>query len=295
MKQKLLLSTALVISFFSQAQVPNGTFETLNTENRISQWAKNYLMSVVIDTTGEVTGDSIVFDNPDNQLYRATTDAHSGVYALEMTNGFNYTTNSGYVGGAFLASSDFYSAIFPEMVYVDPIQPETFSFYYKYFPQATDSAIAVLTLFDSDLNQIGQTSVVLGGTVSDYTLVSLPIQYDVLAPVNAMSITFATATPSNQPTPGTRFIVDDVELSGNLSVEESEMEFAMFPNPANSAFLINSGSEAEISIFTASGTEMEVSFTPEGKVDCSAWANGCYLVKLTNDDKTSTRRIVVSH
>lgn len=295
MKQKLLLSTALVISLFSSAQVPNGDFETLNSENRLSQWAKNYLLAVVIDSTGENHSDSIVFDNPDNQLYRATTDAHTGMYALEMTNGYNYTGNYGYTGGAFLASSEFYSAIFPEIVYMDPIQPETFSFYYKYFPQVTDSAEAVLTLFDSDLNQIGTASIVLGGTISNYTLASVPIQYDVNAPAYAMRIAFATATSGNQPTPGTKFIVDDVALSGNLGIAEAEMEFSVYPNPASGSFIVAGEPNTDITVTDVSGAQMELTYTPDGKINCSSWANGCYLVKLTNGNQTAARRIVIAH
>ena|SRR6218665_2336717 len=297
MKQKLLLSTtALVISFFSQAQVPNGTFELLTSDNHVSQWVKNFLISISIDSTGEFHSDSIVFDHSDNQLYRATTDAHTGAYALEMTNAYNYTTNSGMTGGAFLASSDFYSAISPEVVYMDPIQPETFSFYYKYFPQATDSALAVLTLFDIDGIQISETKVSLGGTVSDYTLVSLPIQYDMDVPAHAMSITFATAQAGHQPTPGTKFIVDDVELSGNLGINEESLELSLYPNPANSTFQLNEMVDSgQVELYDLEGKHIKTLNQFENCFNVSGIQNGSYIINYSTNSLLKSARLSIAH
>lgn len=296
MKTKLLLFATVFTATSALAQIPNAGFETLTSDNNVSQWAKNYLLSISIDTTGEMHGDSVVFDHPDQQLYRSTTDAHSGQYAMEMTNGYNYTGNFSYVGGAFLASSDFYSALFPEMVYVDPIQPEEFSFYYKYFPEASDSAQATLLLYDGDGNTIAESVITLGGTTSAYILASAPIVYNTPGTAYAMSIMFATQTPGNQPTPGTRFLVDDVALSGNLSVNDEQLaELVIVPNPASSSFAFPALEvDAEVTAFTANGTRIAVSRKANGGIDCSSWAEGCYFVHVTSAEGSAIRKVIIA-
>ncbi len=294
MKTKLLfVSTLLSSAVFGQ--IPNNGFETITSDNHISQWSKSFLISITIDSTGESTGDSIVFDNPDNQLYRSTTDAHSGQYAMEMTNAYNYTSNTGLTGGAFLASSDFYSSLFPELIPVAPIQPTSFSFYYKFLPAGMDSAQATLTVHSYDGFQIGQATITLGGTVNEYTLADIPIVYDQILPVEYISIGFWNASPGNQPTLGTKFIVDDVTLNGSLGIGETALgDVSVYPSPASESFTI-SGDLKNVTITDLNGSHVSFDMASTGKVECSNWANGCYFIQTINENTISSKKIIIAH
>ena len=297
MKTKLLLlSTLLSSSVFSQT-IPNSGFEILTSDNHVSQWAKSFLMNITIDSTGESHSDSIVFANPDNQLYRSTTDAHSGQYALEMTNAFNFTTHTSLAGGAFLANSDFYSALFPDLIPVAPCQPESFSFFYKFLPTAGDSAQAILTLHASDGYQIGEASITFGDEASNYTYAEIPITYFQMLPVEYISITFVNLAPATYPALGTKFIVDDVALNGNLSVTENDLtNILLYPNPASESFSISEKlNKDEVSVTDMNGSVIPFEMSAAGKINTSSWKNGCYFIHLANEQNVLTRRIVISH
>lgn len=285
-----------ILSFSLKAQIPNSGFETLNTDNNISQWSKAFLTVIWIDSTGESHGDSIIFDSPNNALYLPSTDAHSGQYALEMRNAYNFTSGIGITGGAILSSEDGYSIGFEAPVPVSPILPESFSFYYKYFPLASDSAQAIAKMFDVDGIQIGEAVITLGGTVSNYTFASTPISYSGPGPVENISISFATATMGNQPTFGTRFLVDDVSLDGALGLEEKEQSLSIFPNPANSELVIDGleGNE-QLILFNLGGERLDFKIDEAGKINCSSWSNGVYLLNITNETGSFVQKIIVSH
>lgn len=296
MKRIITLIACGLLALAANAQIPNNGFETLNADNNISQWSKAFLTVIWIDSTGETHGDSIVFDSPNNALYLPSTDVHSGQYALEMRNALNVTSGIGITGGAILHSEDTYAVGFELPVPVSPMMPESFSFYYKYFPLATDSAYAIAKMFDADGFQIGEASMRLGGTVSNYTFASAPIVYTDLRPVENISISFATSTPENLPTFGTRLLVDDVSLDGTLGLHEWEQSVVIYPNPANSGFQIEGLAGDEVwRIFNLTGEALDLKDSKNGAIDCSAWENGIYLLQMTRSTGTTIHRIVVSH
>jgi len=296
MKRIVTLIAFGVLTLSAKAQIPNSGFEILNTNNNISQWSKAFLMVIWIDSTGESHGDSIVFDSPNNALYLPSTDAHSGQYALEMRNAYNFTSGIGITGGAILSSEETYNIGFELPVPVSPILPESFSFYYKYFPMASDSAQAIAKMFDVDGVQIGEAGITLGGTVSNYTFASAPINYSELRPVENISISFATATMENLPTFGTRFLVDDVSLDGTLGLKEKEQNLSLFPNPANSEFVISGlqGNE-QFTLFNLGGKQLDFKIDEAGRMNCSSWSDGVYLLNITNEAGSFIQKIIISH
>lgn len=296
MKRITTLIVFAILALTAKAQIPNNGFETLNSDNNVSQWSKAFLTVIWIDSTGESHGDSIVFDSPNQALYLPSTDAHSGQYALEMRNAYNYTSTVGIAGGAVLTQDDGYSIGFEVPVPVSPILPETFHFYYKYFPLASDSAHALAKLYDVDGIEIGEASLTIGGTVSDYTLAAIPITYSEIRPVEYISISFLTAVPGSEPTFGTRFLVDDVSFDGTLGLNELKESPAIYPNPANSGFQVDglTGDET-LKIFNLMGEGVDLTYSKTGEIDCSAWENGVYLLQILRSTGIATSRVVVSH
>jgi len=296
MRKLFTLSVFGIFAGAASAQIPNNGFETLNADNNVSQWSKSFLTVIWIDSTGESHGDSIVFDSPNNALYLPSTDAHSGQYALEMRNAFNFTSGIGIAGGAILSNEESYSVGFELPVPVSPMMPETFNFYYKYFPLASDSAQAIAKLFDVDGLQIGEALITLGGTVNSYTLASAPIVYSELRPVEQIAITFSTSANGELPTFGTRFLVDDVSLDGTLGLNEEEHPFSVSPNPAHSEFVIDGLQDGEqVSVFSLNGEKMDLVMNEAGKGNCSSWSNGIYLLNISNENGSVIKKLIVSH
>ncbi|MBK7431217.1 MAG: hypothetical protein IPI62_09885 [Bacteroidetes bacterium] len=102
----------IILSMFlknveTKAQIPNGDFEALLYDGTLSNWGNITLFAVIIDSAGNTIQDSLIFDGP---FCGVTTDAHSGNYALEMRNMFNYTTNETINGWASVDEDSTYSA-----------------------------------------------------------------------------------------------------------------------------------------------------------------------------------------
>jgi len=88
MKKQLLFSLTMAMTACSlQAQVLNSSFENLNAGGSPKNWGAIIITEVVIGIDSSSTGptDSLVTDGA---FYAATTDAHTGNYALELHNGY---------------------------------------------------------------------------------------------------------------------------------------------------------------------------------------------------------------
>lgn len=292
MKRNLILAITLLGTSMAHAQVPNSSFEELNGFNNISQWGKTLLLSVIIDSSGGEQADSIVFDN---QLYFATPDAHTGVQAMEMRNAYNFTSNQGIAGGAILTPDEGYSINFLSLVEVAPIQPAVLNFYYQYYPVGSDSAQAVLNVYDADGLQLGGSVVNIGGTHSAYELSSTPIDYTQPGTVHFIAMSFSTSIPGGDLHYGTRFIVDDVSLDGSLGLAEQALaaNVGLYPNPATDQFSIQSDEPVEaIALLTTSGQQVPVQ-SSGNTFDCSQLMRGIYFVTIQTAHATVTRRLTL--
>ena len=117
-----------------------------------------------------------------------------------------------------------------------------------------------------------------------------------MLPVEYISIAFANLTPVIHPAVGTKFIVDDVALNGNLSVGENELDnVSLYPNPANHSFVIPGDLHSnEVSVTDLNGSDVPFEMV-NGKVNTASWKNGCYFVHFTDGQSIFTKRIIVSH
>ena len=79
MIKNLILGVILCfLALTSFAQIPNPSFEEINANGSLRNWGNLYIQSVWFDTTGEMQGDSIIYDNA---YYAATSEAHNGYWA----------------------------------------------------------------------------------------------------------------------------------------------------------------------------------------------------------------------
>jgi hypothetical protein len=92
--------------------------------------------------------------------------------------------------------------------------------------------------------------------------------------------------------------VDNITASTTLSTPElTRKEFSISPNPASSklnVFLPNNFENANITVFDILGKKV-YNRTVNGltsKIDVSKWNSGVYLVRVSNDNATQTKRFV---
>lgn len=300
----VLLITGL-LKFQIQAQsVLNGGFEELNSNNTLKYWGNVYLRHVgITDSSGNFSTDSNVYDQ--GYYYTATIEAHSGKRALLLSNAFNYTQNICTAGAAGIDDDSIFSAW--GLLSMLPLHNRVaeLSFYYKFLPVKEDSAQALLTLWDSAGNALGEAFVILSGTQSEYKQKIVPVKYVSANEVAYYSLSFSTFYSKNsnkKPTFGTRLWIDDVEMSGTAGVLDrykDKAKIKIFPNPAKSMLTIQSEivAEKQVYIYNVTGklVKLGTMLPNENSISVEDLKSGVYTLELRSKAGKETHCFVVNN
>jgi hypothetical protein len=220
----------------------------------------------------------------DSAFYFSTNDAHSGSHALELRNAKCDSDDELFGGSVHLMESD--SFYFDSGAEFDGGAANEFSFYYKFFKAGNDTAMATVTLSNDFSGDIATATVLIEQSASEYTKITVPIEYKIAEIPNRVSITFANQTQTSTPTYGTRLLIDDVTLTSNTNVVRSEVEAShvrCFPNPATDivTFTSGTGDDRSIDIATSDGKHIySGNFRSTFRLDCSKFASGVYLYQI---------------
>lgn len=295
MKKLTLLLILLAIRFHTSAQVqtPNPGFELQSVDSTPLYWGSLTLFAILIDSNGNSL-DSLVFDG---RLYGTTTDAHTGNYALELRNAYDFYTQIGYEGKAFAMqdSSQFYS---PSLDFTNLGNPDAVSFFYKYSPLGNDSAYVRIKVYDEFFIEIASSEISLGGTVSNYTQINLPVNYSQTGNASIVELGFFNSTPTGTTTLGTRMQIDDVSITTSTGIiyPLGENPLIISPNPANEKTHIKSPEQLEkLQIYDIQGRVIYEKEMPEKEINCSNWNEGLYLVKTKSHQVTKTEKLIIKH
>lgn len=204
------------LSLSLNAQVPNNSFETINASGSIANWTSNVLIAIGIDSNGH--SDSFVIDSA---FYFSTTDAHSGMRAMEMRNGYNFTSNTPYGGTALASTNDSEYSFFQTLIPISS-RPSGLNFYYKYFPVANEFAWGSMRVLDNNGNEVGNANFAATNKAANYTLATAPVNYTDTAAPAFVTIQFSTCIPSQTPALGTRFLVDDVSITTTTAMQDPD-------------------------------------------------------------------------
>ena len=300
MKKPILLLALFMISQLFKAQVPNYSFENLNPDGTIKNWGALILIAVVLDSTGHPTDSLIV----DNGFYFSTNNAHTGTKALEMRNAYWQGSGETISGRAWLSAeeADYNTFITPVPVGQSPID---FSFYYKFIPANGDTAYASLTLTDSMANVVGEAKIFIQGAHSLYTFTSTPVIYTGTTPAAFMEIWFSTSKPYSQASYGTRFVVDDVNISGpTTGISPLRLEnnsISTYPNPAKKEVNLQlkkpaGDGQLHLQLINSEGKQIkDLSYFTEGnlvKINTQELAEGLYFVNVIHGGYTYTAKFI---
>jgi len=100
---------------------------------------------------------------------------------------------------------------------------------------------------------------------------------------------------------GGNFSIDDVIISGNVTTLSSNSfdgikGLTMYPNPlkGNTLFITSTANaEMNVKIYNVLGKEVLSTKVNNTSVDVSNLASGVYMVKITEEGKTATRKLVI--
>ena len=229
-----------------------------------------------------------------------TTTAHSGTYAVLLTNQ-TVPLAGGVVGGAANTGPITFGGsgpVFGREAYAS--QPISYSFYYQYAPVSGDSGITqiILTKWNTGTNQRDTLAVggsLIGGTVSVYTQKTVPINWLITGTnPDSVQLIFGSTKHSTSTAPlGTQMYVDDVTMDFSTGIQSNIANgfVGAYPNPASSAVTITSTHENAVNalVFDVTGRMVCSALlnNKTTKIDVSSFENGMYIYIVT--DKNNNR------
>jgi hypothetical protein len=296
---KHILTLLLCLSVVhTHAQVQNGGFEDLNSEALPYYWKWiSAPINVVIDTTGQP--DSVVYVG--GRYAVNDIDVHSGQRAMEIGNGYNFTTNEPYTGELVATYDTIFAGGFPINEVFLFERPQTVRFFAEYFPEAGDSAFVEVHVFNTSYDEIGTSVLKIGGTVATYTEFEMPITYVSNDSAATMNLSFHTSTPTGPASLNTRLLMDDVTVENTQTglFENARADnFRLYPNPVDKVLTIDVPVDAEVTsvlLTDALGRTKPMNVVSGHRLDCSALANGLYRVSVPTSAGPVSKPFVVAH
>ncbi len=182
------------------------------------------------------------------------------------------------------------------------------SFYYKFLPNSTESLVAS-AVFYNNATAVGAATLEITTTTSTFTKADLEFIYFMNTVPNKCIITFAINDSSSVFTLGSYFVIDDVELSGTVGINQSKNPTIQLknisPNPVNNLTTINfSLLKAEtvgIELFDVTGKRLlnivseEMAGENRKEIDLSFIPNGFYYLKMITDSGSLAIPVAVQH
>jgi hypothetical protein len=300
----VLLTLCLASSMVKAQTIPNNQFELLNYDGSLSYWGNVYIISVSLDSLGNSTSDSIVFDS--QYYYGPTTDAHSGNTALLLSNSWNFTNNTGVAGAAGVDDDTVFTSWGLSNIIslnnTSGYNPNSLSIFYKFLPVNGDSGSAFVALWDSLGNLIGEGTYIFMGTTNNYTNLVIPITYNSFDAASFYSLSFSafysTDYGAHQPAFGSKLYIDDVTFETFTGInEQSSAHVKLFPNPAND--ILNLQFENELpciyKIYDAFGkcVANDNLAANMNAISISQLSNGVYFIELKTNNLLSKIPFVV--
>jgi hypothetical protein len=273
----------------AKAQIPNHSFEQWQTRNfgavqyeELTNWLSNnsYFASI----------------NQGKLPVKKTTDAHSGTYAVEMTN----VPDTGRIK----KSGNIYTGIVNSLTQEDNLKfklsskPKSFEAYYKYFPVNNDKF--KITIYITKNGEVVGFGTYSGLAANNYTKLSTAIEYtdETIIPDSAAIFINASELEAYE---GTRLIIDDLSFTDATAsvskVKNTDLSILVYPNPAQDKLFFNLNNQsALVAIIDLNGKillQNEVSKT-NNYIDLLGIKNGIYLAQVTTEQGVVNHKIVVN-
>lgn len=298
--------TALLMSWTGIAQVVNGDFEVVKENLLPSNWGMDFVQMISINpTTGETEIDQIQYPWCIPSFVFSTTESQSGMYAMELSNGFNITRNEAIMAQASIFNNSELDS--PGWNAGVPIEPGAnitlLGLYYKFFPAGNETGEAKITVLNEQGEEIGMTTIDLVPTGTNFEFIYRFIPFNTGSVPSYMYITLKTAKEGQIPVFGTRLVVDNVVTNfGALGVVDPlpEPEFSLISEVIDGVIAIQPGDLKGLvtySLLDTSGkqiryNQMENSNNNLYTMDISDLSSGIYIVTAQDASHFYTRKII---
>lgn len=235
--------------------------------------------------------DPIVYNMFGSVAVTKSTDAAAGTYSMKIENTFDYASNSipalvtnGYFelgSGTIMGGAPFIA------------QPAQFSGQYKYNPSLSDTAAVMLEMWNAGSGMLVQEFDTL---LSASTWSPFSINLSFTEAPDSVRITFFAGENF-----GSVLLIDDIQFTGgDVNVEENSpiIEWTYYPNPASEIVTVKFDEASEIEIVDISGKTIYWNNNlNSNSVDISTteWNNGVYFIRMNNNGKVETKKLIVRH
>ena len=309
MRKIIVLMPVLLICWSSFAQVTNGDFETVKPNLLPSNWGMDFIQNAVINpSTGGVQAEVIQYPWIVPSFVYATTDSHTGLYAMELANGFNVTQNKVIMAEAAIFNNpELDSPGWNAGVAIEPgANVSLLGLYYKFLPAGNEHGEATITVLNDQSEIIGETSIdLLPTTGNGFEYVYSFIPYTSQSNPSYMYITIKTAKEGQTPVFGTRLIVDNVvtnatALSNFVIDPIAKSKFSVITEIIDGQLQIRPGElsgKVTYTLFDINGkrirtTTSENSELQEQIININDLQAGTYILTAQDSKQTITQKII---
>jgi hypothetical protein len=287
MKNNLhFLFISLIISVFAQAQnpMPNPGFENW-TDGNPDQWFTINIPGLFLTTTPASPGHSGSKAAKCEVLSMAT-----GVVVPILQSHVDENMNGFPIDRAY----------------------SNLQLHYKFHPEGEDVFKVAVFMLSENGTAVGFKEVAIATAAENFTELNLPIEYNGMPgdPVRCLvSMVIAPGEFPDMETPGSYFIVDDVELNdgGSTPVEEEKPQLTdvrIFPNPCaatvNITLSVETGGHYSLGIFDLQGREVLLVLDEEMhggvydlQADLSNLPSGTYVCKVASSAASNSKLLTI--
>ncbi len=274
-----LIALLMTCISLSGQEIPNSGFES---------WVSfgNYENPEHWDTGNQtVLGVSIITTTK-------TNSSHSGTFAAQMET-INFLT---FIVPGLVTLGDFEVDIWSQQFSINggipyDQRPQRLNLYYTYNPAQGDKMSIGIWLLKNISNPVPDTvGIVLfesGENVSDYTLLSLDINYLSEDTPELMNIVAVSSNPDS-PAAGSVLKIDDLEFDFTTGLNScNNPSISIYPNPAGDHIMIGEKLFGyDVEIINCNGRKaLEYVSVQKKQVDVSNLSPGLYLIIFSSPDK----------
>ncbi|PJJ48088.1 T9SS type A sorting domain-containing protein [Hymenobacter chitinivorans] len=297
----LALTSAGTLTAASAQTLPNGNLETWVTRG------------TALAPTGWATFDDVLislgFPIPTGTTSRST-DKHGGQYAALLENKANPLLGVTFPGVLIIGSSADLNADFPGGVPFTA-RPANMQFYYKLTGAAAATEMAAAQVVLTRWNGSESVIIAAGGTdlapAANYTLQTIPLDYESSAAPDSIRILFASST-QDAPTVGSALLIDDVVMTGTALATVNAARNAAItvsPNPSNTGlFTLSTSRDASWtrSAYTVTdiagrvvlrGAAAPVNASGQRTVDLRGQRAGLYTLRLDTPEGPVVHKLLL--
>ena len=273
--------------FFCKAQTPDFSFETWNTYPASG--------GAYEEPLGWVSFNELRQKLPVPITVERDSTPHTGSYAMKVMSKqfYNLSTmkNDTMFGLAYIS----FKGLDGATGYAYTKRPTSMKLFYKYFPVGKDTAVFQVLLSKakgSSYDTIGYANVAIGGTVSSYTQLTVPIIYKSSSLPDTASI-FLFSSKLSKAIANSKLVVDDIVFevpAGVQDIEDASSRLLLYPIPATDKLNIvnNSNENLVLEIFNIAGKKLNTLRLSgiNTQVDVSAYPSGIYYYSVTTSDSS---------